>query len=60
MEMDLAVASDERHARFIERAVAGGQVWVLADPAKPASWATSHVTFEDEQGEPEDVPVVPV
>lgn len=57
---DLSVASSERHARFFERAVAAGTVWVLQLKSPPHSWVTSSCDFEDEEtGEIEAVPIVP-
>lgn len=57
---DLTVASDERHARFLRRAVESGEVWVLERSDEPGSWATSSCAMLDEHEEEIDVPVVPV
>ena len=59
MTYDLTISSDERHARFIERALASGEVWVLAHQEEAGSWATSSCTMLDENDEEIEVPIVP-
>jgi hypothetical protein len=59
MTWDLTIASDERHARFIERALASGEVWVLSHRDEAGSWATSSCAMLDEEDEEIDVPIVP-
>lgn len=56
---DLTIASDERHARFIERVIASGEVWVLAHREEAGSWATSSCAMVDEDDAEIEVPIVP-
>jgi hypothetical protein len=51
-QLDLTVASKERHQRFVQRVVASGIVWGLKDSE---GWATSSSTND----ETEDRPIMP-
>jgi hypothetical protein len=51
-QLDLTVASKERHQRFVRRVVASGIVWGLKDSE---GWVTSSSTND----ETEDRPIMP-
>jgi len=51
-QLDLTVASKERHQRFVQRVVASGIVWGLKDSE---GWVTSSSTND----ETEDRPIMP-
>ena len=51
-QLDLTVASKDRHQRFVQRVVASGIVWGLKDSE---GWVTSSSTHD----ETEDRPIMP-